>query len=94
MDLKSYSQTYGTKEQSQPKPESTESGLNEKDIRRAINHFSKMPNDQLMRELGKHISAKKRQGREAEIYSTLERVKPFLNPEQRKRMEEVVKSFQ
>jgi len=84
MDLKSFSQ----KEQ----PTTEAQNLNEADVRRAINFFGKMSNEQLMRELSKHISAKKRAGKEAEIYSVLERIKPMLTPDQRKRLDEVMGS--
>ena len=84
MDLKSFA------EKQQPR---TAGGLNENDVKRAINHFSGMSNDQLMRELSKHISAKKRAGKEAEIHNVLERIKPFLNGEQRKRLEEIMGSI-
>ena len=85
MDLKSFAEknTEGT----------NTSNLNEKDVRRAINHFSGMSNDQLMRELSKHITAKKRAGKEAEIHGIIERIKPFLSEEQRKRLAEVMGSI-
>jgi CRISPR/Cas system CSM-associated protein Csm2 small subunit len=85
MDLKSFSQ------KEQPKTETP--NLNEADVRRAINFFGKMSNEQLMRELSKHISAKKRAGKEDEIYSILERIKPMLSTEQRKRLEEIMGSI-
>lgn len=83
MDLKSYAGT--AKQQDKPKD-----NMSENDVRRAINHFSKMPNDQLMRELQKHLAAKKAQGRENEISSVLERIKPLLNDEQRRRLAEIM----
>ena len=86
MDLKSFSEK---REQQQ----ATAGGMNEKDVRRAINYFGGMSNDQLMRELSKHIAAKKRAGKEAEIYSVLERIKPLLNDEQRKRLNEIMGSI-
>lgn len=87
MDLKSYSET--TKQHDNPK----EKGMNENDVRRAINHFSKMSNDQLMRELQKHLVAKRAQGREHEIQSVIERIKPLLNDEQRRRLSEIMEQF-
>jgi hypothetical protein len=46
-----------------------------------------------MRELSKHITAKKRAGKENEIYGILERIKPYLNDEQRKRLGEIMGSI-
>lgn len=88
MDLKSYA------EQNKPQPDAKVGNMNENDIRQAVKHFGKMPNDQLMRELSKHISAKKRAGKEAEIYTIIERIKPFLNDDQRKRLNEIMRSFE
>ena len=88
MDLRSFA------EKNQPEKDARIGGLNEKDVKRAINHFSGMSNDQLMRELSKHISAKKRAGKEAEIYSVIERIRPFLNPEQKSRLDEIIRSFE
>ena len=85
MDFKSYS---GEKKQETPK-----NNMNEADIRRAINYFSKMNNDQLTRELSRHLAAKKAQGREHEITAILERIKPFLNDEQRKRLAEIMENY-
>jgi len=70
------------------------SNLNEADVKRAIKHFGGMSNDQLMRELSKHITAKKRAGKEAEIHSILERIKPFLSDEQRKRLTDIMGSIE
>jgi len=86
MDLRSYSQQSQDEQKKEP-------NMDEKDVRRAINHFSKMSNDQLMRELTKHLTAKKAQGREHEIVSVIERIKPLLNDEQRKRLAEIMGKF-
>ena len=75
------------------KQEQAMGGMNEADIRRAINHFSKMSNDQLMRELSRHLSKKKAQGRENEITAVIERIKPFLNDEQRRRLSEIMENY-
>ena len=85
MDLKSFAE--------QNNQDAKTNNLNENDVRRAIKHFGGMSNDQLMRELSKHISAKKRAGKEAEIYTILERIKPMLNDEQRKRLNEIMRSL-
>jgi len=93
MDFKNYSQTHtSTPKAEETKPEQT-AGLNEKDVRRAINHFSKMDNNTLMRELTKHLSAKRAQGREHEIFEVIERIKPFLSPEQRTRMTQILENY-
>lgn len=99
MDLKSFAEqnkhTQNTKPQSDDNGSHTNTAhnMNEADVRRAIKHFGGMSNDQLMRELSKHISAKKRAGKEVEIQNILERIKPMLNDEQRKRLDEIMRSF-
>lgn len=84
MDLKSYAEK---------DPSATVGGLNENDVRRAIKYFGGMSNEQLTRELSKHVTAKKRAGKEAEIISVIERIKPMLNAEQKNRLEEIMRSF-
>jgi len=86
MDLKSFAEKENTQKTST-------SNLNEADVKRAIKHFGGMSNDQLMRELSRHISAKKRAGKEDEVYNILERIKPFLSDEQRKRLAEIMGSI-
>lgn len=100
MDLKSFAgqnnQNQDTKPQNNGNGVHTNnaaSNMSEADVRRAINHFGGMSNDQLMRELSKHITAKKRAGKEAEIQNILERIKPMLNDVQRKRLDEIMRSF-
>ena len=84
MDLKSFSQqnTGGS---------AKVGGMSETDVRRAIKYFSGMSNDQLMRELSKHLTAKKNAGKEAEILGVLERIKPMLSAEQRQRLEDILR---
>ena len=91
MDLRSYSQT--DSKPNEKKPEPPKNNMNEADVRRAINFFSKMSNEQLTRELSKHLSAKKAQGKENEIMAVLERIKPFLNDEQKKRLSEIMENY-
>lgn len=87
MDLKSFA------EQNNKNQNTSTDSISETDVRRAIKHFGGMSNDQLMRELSKHISAKKRAGKEAEIYNILERIKPMLNESQRKRLDEIMRTL-
>jgi len=89
MDLKSFAQS----NQPQPDTKASTSNINETDVRRAIKHFGGMSNDQLMRELSKHISAKKQAGKHKEIADVIERIKPMLNDEQRKRLEEIMRTL-
>ena len=49
-----------------------------------------MSNDQLMTELVKHMAAQKQKDGGAGMAKTIERIKPLLTPEQRKRLEEVL----
>ena len=66
--------------------------MNEKDIKEAIASYSKLSNDQLMAELVKHMSAQQAKDGGANMKKTIERLKPLLNAEQRKRLEEVLRS--
>ena len=91
MDLRSYSEK--DSKPNEKKTESPKNNMNEADVRRAINFFSKMSNEQLTRELSKHLSAKKAQGKENEIIAVLERIKPFLNDEQKKRLSEIMENY-
>lgn len=88
MDLRSFSET----KQEQPKNDNSNS-MSEKDVRRAINHFSKMSDDQLMRELGKHLTKKKSQGKQSDVLNIIEQIKPLLNDEQRRRLIQIMETF-
>jgi len=92
MDLKTFAQNNQQHEQ-QPDKNAKVGNMSEADVRRAIKHFGGMSNDQLMRELSKHISAKKRAGKESEIYGIIERIKPMLNADQLARLEEIMGNF-
>jgi len=87
MDLKSFAEK---QQQSQPGAKA----MNEADVRRAINYFGGMSNERLMSELTKQLQAKKRAGREDEIYAVLERIKPMLNADQRKRLDDIMTGIQ
>ena len=94
MDFKSFSETRTGKEpDKQPEENQPAGAMSENDVRRAINHFGKMSNDQLMRELSRHLAAKKAQGREHEISGVIERIKPLLNDQQRLRLNEIMRDF-
>ena len=94
MDLKNFANSGAEKQQNtlHTQPNSQDS-MNERDVRRAINHFGKMSNDQLAHELTKHLSKKKAQGREGEVIEIIDRIKPFLNAEQQKRLNEIMENF-
>ena len=104
MDLKSYSNTepyssYRDKEvlKEQVKEEKKEKAehkqVTEGEVRQAINKYSGMDNNQLMAELAKEMARKKQDGKTGEVSSTIERIKPFLNGEQQKRLDEIMKGF-
>jgi|GEM_PF-2427363 len=100
MDLRSYSSQSkggsGTQHNSAEQQNQKGAGsdqMNEKDVRRAINHFSKMSNDQLMRELSRLLIAKKAKGQGSEIAAVIERIKPLLNDEQRRRLTEIMEKI-
>ena len=82
MDLKSFSGA-GEEKNEQPAHE---------DVYKAINYYSKFSNEQLMTELAKQLAAQRKKGKGDEILRTVERIRPFLNPEQQKRLEEILKN--
>ena len=59
-----------------------------------INNYSKLSSDQLMIEFAKHVATQKQKDGGEEMKKTIERLKPFLNIEQWKRLEEVLKSVE
>jgi len=101
MDLKSFSNTddYAAyREESilheQSKQETTnKQQMSEQDVRDAIGQYSQLNNDQLMAELMKQVSAQKDKGNISSMQSTIEKIKPFLNPEQQKRLEVIIKQM-
>ena len=99
MDLKSFSNNdpYREHRKKEPQPydtstkkEEPQPTLDEGDVRKAIGHFSKMNDDQLMGELLKQVTAQKANGTTDNMKQTIERIKPFLSPEQRKRLESII----
>ena len=62
------------------------------DVFDAINHYSKFSNEQLMSELAKQLSIQRGKGKGDEITKTIEQIKPFLNADQQKRMEEILRN--
>jgi len=95
-DLKTYSfnDPYdGYRDKDILKEKSDEKIVTESDVKDAIAHFSKMDNNQLMMELAKQIGMQKEKGNQTHIKETIERIKPFLNEEQKQRLEEIIKRF-
>ena len=90
MDLKSYSTTEAHKKT----PEGEHNGPREEDVRRAIKHFSGMSNDQLMRELSWHLARQRANGKSEEVKRTIERIRPLLSVDQRKRLEEILEKVE
>jgi len=66
--------------------------MNEKQIKDTIANYSKLSNEQLMAELVKHMSAQQAKDGGANMAKTIERLKPLLNPDQRKRLEEILQN--
>ena len=60
----------------------------EQDVLGAINHYSKLSNEQLMGELAKLMGKQTPDN----IKQTIERIKPLLNADQQKRLEDVLKN--
>jgi len=82
MDLRSFSNN----EYIGPQPE----GVTEAEVKEKIGHYSKMSNDQLMIELAKQIAIQRGEGKTENMKQTIEQIKPFLNAEQKTRMEEIL----
>ena len=59
----------------------------ENDVREAIKHYAGRSNDELMAELVKQIAKKREQGEMQSVRDTIERIKPFLDAEKKKRLE-------
>ena len=64
--------------------------MNEKIIKAAIESYSKLSDDELMAEFIKLFAMQKQKDGGANMRTTIERIKPLLTPEQRKRMEEIL----
>lgn len=89
MDLKSFAdQNAHDGTQNQPPPQTN--NMDETDIRKAINHYSGMDNNALMAELIKQVGFQKEKGNSKHMLETIERIKPMLNNEQKKRLEDIV----
>jgi len=65
--------------------------MNEKIIKAAIDHYNKLSDDELMAEFVKLFAAQKSKDGGDSMRKTIERIKPLLNEQQRKRMEEILK---
>ncbi|MCL2850981.1 MAG: hypothetical protein FWE01_01295 [Firmicutes bacterium] len=103
MDLKSFSNTddyagyrdesvLKEKETKQQEPEQ-EKKITEQDVRETIGKYAKFSNDELMVELMKQVALQKGKGNAEGMKSTIERIKPFLNAEQQKRLEAIIKQM-
>ena len=63
--------------------------MDESDVREAISHYSKLDNDQLMAALVQQIASKREKGEMDTVKETIEKIKPFLNTEQKKKLETI-----
>jgi hypothetical protein len=93
MDLKSFASTadnYDKKENTDTQSEAIHSGMSENDIHRAVNHYGKMSDDQLMHELLKHMSAQKAKGKGTDMMHTIARIKPLLNKQQQQKLDSIL----
>ena len=106
MDLKSFSEQKGKNdpyhgwrdesvlhEKQEQKKESSAGGMDEAAVRSAISKFAGMNNDQLMALLSMHMKSKIAKGESAEVMEMIEKIKPFLDEKQKKRMEEIIKGL-
>ena len=65
--------------------------MQESEIKDAMNKYSKFSTDELMAELVKQMATQKAKDNGVSMNLTIERIKPLLNPEQRKRLDEILK---
>ena len=66
--------------------------MQENEIKDAINQYSQLSTEQLMAELVKQMAAQRSKDGGVSMNQTIERLKPLLNDEQRKRLEEILQS--
>ena len=100
MDLKNFSNTddsAGYRDQDDLHEQATEtkqeSKMSEQDIREAVSRYSKFSSDELMMELMKQVSFQKDKGNTDSMKNTIEKIKPFLNAEQQKRLEVIIQQM-
>jgi len=66
--------------------------MQEKEIKDAINAYSKLSDEELMIEFMKHMTVQKTKDGGASMRETINRIKPLLNETQCKRLDEIIKS--
>jgi cell fate (sporulation/competence/biofilm development) regulator YmcA (YheA/YmcA/DUF963 family) len=66
--------------------------LDEAGVKKTINELSKLTDGQLLNELSKQIAIKQQNGTIGDIEKTIKTVQPFLNSEQKKRLNDILKS--
>jgi len=98
MDLKSYSfkdpyHGYRDSDVLHNPPKEEEKKMSEDDVREAISHYAKMDNDQLMGELMKQVTAQKDKGNTKNMKEIIDKIRPFLNDEQKARLNQITKSM-
>jgi len=100
MDLKSFSNTddyAGYRDESilaeKETPREEPKKMDEQGVRDAIGRYAKLNNDELMIELMKQVSMQKDKGNSDSMKQTIERIKPFLNNEQKERLELLIKQM-
>ena len=62
-------------------------------IKAIIENYSKLSNDELMEKLVIEMAKQKEKDGGANMMSTIEKIKPLMKPEQRKRMEDILASI-
>jgi len=67
--------------------------MNEMIIKAIIENYSKLSNDELMEKLVIEMAKQKEKDGGANMMSTIEKIKPLMKPEQRKRMEDILASI-
>ena len=65
--------------------------MNEKEIKQTIDGLSRMSDDQLMAEFMRQFASQKSKDGGANLVKTINRIKPLLNEEQKKRLEDILR---
>jgi len=97
MDLKSFSNTEPYSEYRDPsvlKEKAEEKKVDKESVKKTIEHFSKMPQDELMTEFVKQVALQKQRGNIENMLQTVERIRPLLNEEQQKKLNSILEQVE
>jgi len=64
-----------------------------KQVKQAIDNFSKLSDEELMTQLAQYMAAEQAKDGGKSMMKTIERIKPFLNSDQKRRLETILKGL-